>query len=87
VQLLHLQRANLLIHYKNQDGFEKWIEYNQNGDKIHYKESTEFEEWYDYDDKGRQIHFKDTLGKEIWSKYEEYNCEEDANLLFVINFS
>ena len=52
------------ITYKNLNGFEKWYEYDEQGNEIHYKDQDGYEIWYEYDEQGNQISFKDSDGYE-----------------------
>ena len=54
-------------HYKNSDGYERWKEYDKEGNEIHYKSSDGYEDWKEYDKKGNEIHYKDSSGYERWS--------------------
>ena len=45
-----------MIHYKNQDGFEKWYEYDENGNRTYFKNSDGFETWCKYNKDGNLIH-------------------------------
>ena len=51
-------RKENVIHYKNSDGFEYWIDYDEYGNRNHYKDSKGFEYWIDYDERGNKIYYK-----------------------------
>jgi YD repeat-containing protein len=55
-----------MIHSKNSDGYESWIEYDSDGNVIHYKHSNGYEFWKEYDSNGNMIHFKNSNGNEYW---------------------
>ena len=54
------------IYFKNNKGYEQWIEYDTNGKVIHRKFNDDYEVWYEYDSNGRMIHTRDTNGIEEW---------------------
>ena len=48
-------RNGLLIHYKDSNGFEKWLEYDENNNLIYHKNSNEFEYWKKYNENNELI--------------------------------
>ncbi len=68
-----------ISHYSEyQNGkksYERWLEYDQNGNEIHYKDSNGTERWNEYDQNGKLIHYKDSNGTERWWEYDQNGNE------------
>ena len=62
-----------VVHYKDSNGDERWLDYDKNNNPIHYKNSTGSESWCEYDENGNLIHYKNSDGLEYWKRYDENN--------------
>ena len=71
IELYNEYQDRHLIHSMSSNGFECWIEYNDNGKIIHYKDSKNYEFWKEYNEKGLLCYFKINTGYEEWYEYNE----------------
>lgn len=61
-----------VIHYKNNEGFEFWKEFEgDNPFEVHYKDIKGEEYWVEYNDKWEVTSYKDALGRNIKTKYDK----------------
>ena len=56
----------VITYEKDNKGYERWYEYDLNGNCIHYKVNDGYEKWCKYDENGNMIHYKDNEGFEQW---------------------
>lgn len=59
--------------YTNDQGSERWAEYNSFGKSVHYKERARedvYEEWGEYDAAGHLVHMKCSDGREVHWMYD-----------------
>jgi len=71
----YLNNVKVFEHYKDSNGHETWIEYDESGNEIHTKDSNGYETWIEYDENGNEIHYKNSDGDESWKEYDENGNE------------
>ena len=70
------ERGNL-SHRVGADGYEVWMEYDENDLEIHFRSSLGgdlgVELWWEYDERGNMIHHRKDNGFQLWLEYDEDN--------------
>jgi len=76
-----------MTHYRDSDGDEAWLDYDENGNSCHRKESYGVERWSKYNKNGKIVYSKDVEtveGQDSPNIYELFlKYDESDNLIEV----